>query len=490
MISRVLSSVQDIGMNPATGLVYVAEQFGIFVLSGTEKVASIPPFPTPWELMVHPQSGLVYDSWDEVGLLVIRGTEVVAHPIQNPTRGGIINPATGLVYAESEGTVVVLSGTTVVATPTIPSGIYGFACNPSTGLVYGTLHDIDQVVILSGTEVITTVAVGNAPYAVDVNPNTGLAYVLNSLDRSVSIFSGTAPIATVQFPMSVSPLVDVVANPATGLVYVSASDNLWVLSGTEVLTDGIGVQSPGNMVINPATDLVYVESANKSIVILRGTEIVAEVELGRVDALLAAHPTLPYVYAARWYQDVYLLFVLLGTTLVETIPMDHLSYDAVVNPVNGYIYVAQPRDHNLVVLEITLPYRFYLPLLSKGFPENPPGMHSPRMVYDAERGVLVLLKGGGWDFGWPFWEYDGSFWRPLSPAHTPALSWGHVMVYDQARRRVIAGGMRDDYIDETWEYDGSDWHLITPTHSPSARSGHAMVYDAGRKVSVLFGGVG
>jgi len=487
VISRVPGGVQAIGVNPGSGLVYVAMSPRVLVFSGAQKVGVIPPPPNPGELLANPRNGLVYDTWDPAGLLVVSGTEVVAHLLREGTSGGVVNPASGLVYVESAGFVAVVSDTTVVATMTVPSGIYGFACNPANGLIYGTMHYSHQVVILSGTEVITTVAVGRYPYAVDVNPRSGLAYVVNSYGRSLSILSGTVPLATIPFEPSVIPLGDVTVNPATGLVYVGDDDRVWVISGTEVLTN-IHILSPGSIVVNPATGLVYVESADRSIVILRGIEIVAEVELGGLKALVAAHPTLPYVYATGEYSDTHLLFVLLGTSLVETIPVGRLPFDVVVNPVNGYVYVAQTDERSLLVLEIALPYRIYLPFLPKvSPPPNPPGMEAPIMVYDTEREVLVLYDGGSWKFGWPLWEYDGSSWHALHPDHIPLLGREAGMAYDQARRRVVAGGMVGDYYEaETWEYDGNDWYRVLFWYPGYVAA--RMVYDQAQERVVLFGG--
>ncbi|MCC6605664.1 MAG: hypothetical protein IT327_20825 [Anaerolineae bacterium] len=94
------------------------------------------------------------------------------------------------------------------------------------------------------------------------------------------------------------------------------------------------------------------------------------------------------------------------------------------------------------------------------------------MVYDAQRGVIVLFGGQG-----ParptedlpvevnqtlndLWEFDGEIWYEVSPRQVPPARYGHAMVYDEARNVVVLfGGIGADgtYLNDTWEYDGVTW---------------------------------
>ncbi|MGC9084298.1 MAG: Kelch repeat-containing protein, partial [Anaerolineae bacterium] len=183
-----------------------------------------------------------------------------------------------------------------------------------------------------------------------------------------------------------------------------------------------------------------------------------------------------------------LLSIGVGPTLAYSMTVGDGSWvrAIAVDAGSGRVYVA--TDHALTILEEHLPYRIYLPLLPKIPPSpNPPGMEAPEMVYDTEREVLVLYDGGSWKFGWPLWEYDGSSWRPLHPAHMPFLVRKARMAYDQARRRIVAGGMVGDYYEsETWEYDGNDWYRVLFWYPGYAAA--RMVYDQARERVLLFGG--
>lgn len=135
----------------------------------------------------------------------------------------------------------------------------------------------------------------------------------------------------------------------------------------------------------------------------------------------------------------------------------------------------------------------------------PPPLPSVRnraaMAYDAARGLSMLFGG---DNGWvmplgDFWAFNGTTWQQLGGV-LPAARWGHGMVYDTRRERlVLFGGFRPSPgnplpdaigLDETWEYDGSVWTQRPTTTQPSPRGDFGMAYDPIRQRSLLFGGVG
>jgi hypothetical protein len=89
------------------------------------------------------------------------------------------------------------------------------------------------------------------------------------------------------------------------------------------------------------------------------------------------------------------------------------------------------------------------------------------------------------------WVFDGVTWTQLTPATTPPPRWGHKMVYDSRRNRIVAFGGRSPTTtvtaNDTWEWDGSDWQqIVTPT-SPNARAFYGMAYDERRGVTVIYG---
>ena len=104
---------------------------------------------------------------------------------------------------------------------------------------------------------------------------------------------------------------------------------------------------------------------------------------------------------------------------------------------------------------------------------------------------FVLMFGGEFANGAvtdETWLWDGAAWQQPLPPVTPYIRFGHSMVADLARRRVVLCGsvFGDDPF--AWEWDGSTWSQLLIA-SPSPRSGAAMAFDTVRREVVLFGGI-
>ncbi len=90
------------------------------------------------------------------------------------------------------------------------------------------------------------------------------------------------------------------------------------------------------------------------------------------------------------------------------------------------------------------------------------------------------------------WTYDGASWTPLTPATTPPPRWGHKLVYDSQRGRIVTFGGRSPTLtanaNDTWEWNGSDWSQVITANAPSVRAFYGMAYDDRRGKTVLYGG--
>lgn len=103
---------------------------------------------------------------------------------------------------------------------------------------------------------------------------------------------------------------------------------------------------------------------------------------------------------------------------------------------------------------------------------TPPGARRGHaMAFDEARRQLVLF-GGIHPDGTSFlgdtyvWSPDTGAWGRLLPLNAPAARQGHIMVYDEARQRVVlhggATGTTTTTIQrDTWEWDGSNWIRLT-----------------------------
>jgi hypothetical protein len=89
------------------------------------------------------------------------------------------------------------------------------------------------------------------------------------------------------------------------------------------------------------------------------------------------------------------------------------------------------------------------------------------------------------------WSFDGASWTQLSPATTPPNRWGHLLVTDTRRNRIVMFGGRSPSLtanaNDTWEWNGSDWQLMTPAASPSTRAFYGAAFDARRGRTVIVG---
>jgi hypothetical protein len=88
------------------------------------------------------------------------------------------------------------------------------------------------------------------------------------------------------------------------------------------------------------------------------------------------------------------------------------------------------------------------------------------------------------------WEWDGVDWVDRTPSVRPPLRFYADQAYDESRGRlVLFGGQLDNnntWLQDTWEYDGSQWEQLNPAHAPDASLGYGeMTYDKVRAKTVL-----
>ena len=128
---------------------------------------------------------------------------------------------------------------------------------------------------------------------------------------------------------------------------------------------------------------------------------------------------------------------------------------------------------------------------------SPAGRLNHAMVYDSDRGVVVLFGGQGQGneptYG-DTWEWDGVDWHQVtfSDGQTvPPPRASQAMAYDSGRKRVVmfGGDQNWPFLNDTWEFDGVQWTQVAlNAPAPAPRYGAAAAYDPIRQKTVLFGG--
>jgi hypothetical protein len=124
------------------------------------------------------------------------------------------------------------------------------------------------------------------------------------------------------------------------------------------------------------------------------------------------------------------------------------------------------------------------------------------MAYDPARQSLILFGGNSWSGGSSIpndtWEWSSTTrqWSPLTTTGSPDARWGHAMVTDPARKKILlygGSGAKSSISSEIWEWDGAalTWTNRTPPPSaktPGGRTYPVMSFDETRGKLVLFDG--
>ena len=118
------------------------------------------------------------------------------------------------------------------------------------------------------------------------------------------------------------------------------------------------------------------------------------------------------------------------------------------------------------------------------------------VVFDSARRRLIVFGGQAAGFFSDVWAYDISrnIWDRLAPENAgPLPRYGHSAIHDPARdRMVISHGFTDDgRFDDTWAFElaTNTWLNISPAaNRPLRRCLHHAVYDGGNRQMLFYGG--
>lgn len=210
-------------------------------------------------------------------------------------------------------------------------------------------------------EIVTTFSlpegIGSAPIAIAIDPESGYVYVANQDSNDVSIISGTEVITTVRVGERPN---DIIVNPKNGYVYVAntISATVTIISGTQVIkTLSMPGPQPYNrtsmqpLAVDPDTGYVYVANDQaRNVVAISGTEVIATLPMDGLPRVVKANPRTGYVYASVLALDSFVA-VISGTQVVASLPTSHRPEEIAVNPATGYVYVASGYDR---VRDITI----------------------------------------------------------------------------------------------------------------------------------------
>ncbi len=122
----------------------------------------------------------------------------------------------------------------------------------------------------------------------------------------------------------------------------------------------------------------------------------------------------------------------------------------------------------------------------------PAGRTDGTIVHDPVGRQLFLFGGSASGARNDLWVYslERKEWRELQPSGAkPVPRWGHVLVLDETRRRLVMfGGQASGFFNDLWTYDivRGNWTQIgQPGDGPSRRYGHSGIFDAARDRVVI-----
>lgn len=120
------------------------------------------------------------------------------------------------------------------------------------------------------------------------------------------------------------------------------------------------------------------------------------------------------------------------------------------------------------------------------------------LAYDPARQSLILFGGTSWSSGqasndtWE-WNLRTQKWSPIKTNGFPGARWGHAMVTDSVRKKILMVGGSAGPAGEVWEWDGvaSSWTDRTPRGAsvvPTTRGYPVATFDEHRQKLLLYDG--
>ena len=130
---------------------------------------------------------------------------------------------------------------------------------------------------------------------------------------------------------------------------------------------------------------------------------------------------------------------------------------------------------------------------------RPPNLFSPAVAYDPGRDMLVVFGGtisGNFNGNGDIWEYDGTEWRMVTPAigPRPTPRGSPRMIYDPERGEVLLLGGRDrdfNSLVDVWSWNGTRWRSLVPTQGiqPTPFISVDFEYFASRRYAIAIDAV-
>ena len=330
-------------------------------------LTTVPVGTNPCAVGLNPATGKVYvanDGSDSVSVIDGKTDSVVATVGvgDHPCAVGI-NPTNNRIYVANRGsgTVSVINGATNIKLATVPVGSFYYPCdigvNPTTNKVYVANSNTTIVSVIDGNNNVAPITVEHFPVAIGINPTTNRIYVAHRSSKKVSVIDGSTDtlLTTVTLGNQYHNHYDVGVNTKTNKIYVPdyESGTVSVIDGNtnSLLTTVTVGTNPYRVGVNSDTNKVYVANyGSKSVSVIDGeTNSIATVAVGTNPCKVGVSPTTNKIYVAN--QGSNDVSVIDGATNgVVPVGVGTSPRAVGVNPATGKVYIANYGSSNVSVM--------------------------------------------------------------------------------------------------------------------------------------------
>lgn len=314
---------REIGVNPTTGIAYVAnhESSNVSVLKDGALVGTVSTGEWPTLVSSSPVDNKSFVTNLHGGVSYFEGTQLVGNIMASPATPGAYgepyaaayNPVNGytyITYIGGGGVVQVVNGTQQVANiPLMEGWILDIKADPQTGLVYVSNFEHGFLFVIQNTTVIDKFQIGWGPDYLALDEVGGYLYSAHSSPNS-------------QYPYNISVI------------------NLDTYQVTPITTASASLR----VAVDRVSNLAYVTNPGQDTVsVLRGSNLLGNLPTDTTPWNVAVHESSGYAFVTNKESDT--VTVLLRGQVAGTLPTGNVPIGVATDPISQYVYVTNENSY-------------------------------------------------------------------------------------------------------------------------------------------------
>jgi DNA-binding beta-propeller fold protein YncE len=318
----------DVGVNPLTGIAYVAnhESGNVSLLQNGAFLGNVATGEWPTLVSSAPDSSKSFVTNLHGGVAYFKGTQLFATIMPSPAYPGdpaaygepyaaAYNPVNGytyIVHINGGGTVQVVDDTTTIANIPIMEGwMLDVQVDAATGLVYVSNYEHGNMIVIQDTSVISIFPLGWGPDKLAVDEEFGYIYAAHSspnaqYPQNISVTDINGLQVTLISTANSSRRVAV--DRLSRLAYFTNPDHdsVTVLKGTALVGNLPAGVAPWDVAVHPQSGFAVVTNlGSNNVTVLRDGQVIGTLPAGEDPIAVAADPVSNYIYVANENSSVY-----------------------------------------------------------------------------------------------------------------------------------------------------------------------------------------